>query len=78
MSHKTGPLLLFQLTPTILVQYQQILAQRIVIQSALNGACHIVRNLQTEYQLRFSCGTHSRGNCAVILQQSNVRQSPKF
>jgi len=41
MSHKTGPLLLFQITPTILVQYQQILAQRIVIQSALNVACHI-------------------------------------
>ena len=27
---KTGPLLHFQITPTILVQYQQILVQRIV------------------------------------------------
>ena len=30
--------------------------------------------LRTEYQLRFSCGTHSRGNCTVILQ----RQSRNF
>ena len=31
VSQKTGPLLRFQLTATILVQYQQILVQRIVV-----------------------------------------------
>jgi len=30
VSKKTGPLLHFQITPTILLQYQQILVQRIV------------------------------------------------
>jgi len=30
VSQKTGPLLHFQITPTILVHYQQILVQRIV------------------------------------------------
>jgi len=30
VSKKTGPLLHFQITPTILVQYQQILVQRIM------------------------------------------------
>jgi len=30
LSQKAGPLLHFQITPTILVQYQQILVQRIV------------------------------------------------
>ena len=33
--------------------------------------------LRTEYQLRFSCGTHIRGNCTVILQRNNVSHEIK-
>jgi len=28
---------------------------------------------RTEYQLRFSCGTNSRGNCTAVLQTSATK-----
>jgi len=35
-------------------------------------ACVTLREiLRTEYQLRFSCGTNSRGNCTAVLQRTN-------
>jgi len=41
VSQKTGPLIHFQITPTILVQYQQILVHKIV-QHCLNGTCTVI------------------------------------
>ena len=46
VSKKTGPLLHFQITPTILTQYQQILVQRIASYSALNRNCYFVINVK--------------------------------
>jgi len=47
----------------IQVQYQQILVRRIVIQSAVSSTFTMQERIKTEYQLRFTCGTHSTDNC---------------
>ena len=54
VSKTTGPLLHLQITPIILIQYQPVLVQRIVRQSALNSTCYFVKKY---YEQSTGCGT---------------------
>jgi len=45
------------------------LTKIIVRESALHSMCYLREISRTEYQLRFSCGTNSRGNCTAVLNE---------
>ena len=45
VSKKTGPLLPFAITPTVLVQQQQILT-KIIVRESLNSMCYFARNFK--------------------------------